>query len=128
MFCIFTTRAEKRHLVQEMLTKNVEHVKMKKVRTFGIGQKYICGSGLIDALAVLLKAGIIDENGTILSGQELPDILLRNVDSRCNMNGERGLCALYSLLRLRTAPYSRCGWPPFTVSASMLPRTRVRMS
>lgn len=26
-----------------MLTKNVEHVKMKKVRTFGIGQKYICG-------------------------------------------------------------------------------------
>ena len=43
MFCIFTTRAEKRHLVQEMLTKNVEHVKMKKVRTFGIGQKYICG-------------------------------------------------------------------------------------
>ena len=28
--------------------------------------------GLIDALAVLLKAGIIDENGTILSGQELP--------------------------------------------------------
>jgi len=30
MFCIFTTRAEKRHLVQEMLTKNVEHVKMKK--------------------------------------------------------------------------------------------------
>ena len=29
MFCIFTTRAEKRHLVQEMLTKNVEHVKMK---------------------------------------------------------------------------------------------------
>lgn len=32
----------------------------------------LCGSGLIDALAVLLKAGIIDENGTILSGQELP--------------------------------------------------------
>ena len=26
-----------------MLTKNVEHAKMKKVRTFGIGQKYICG-------------------------------------------------------------------------------------
>ena len=25
----------------------------------------LCGSGLIDALAVLLKAGIIDENGTI---------------------------------------------------------------
>ena len=37
----------------------------------------LCGSGLIDALAVLLKAGIIDENGTILSGQELP-ILLRS--------------------------------------------------
>lgn len=36
----------------------------------------LCGSGLIDALAVLLKAGIIDENGTILSGQELP-ILFR---------------------------------------------------
>lgn len=32
---------------------------------------------LIDALAVLLKAGIIDENGTILSGQELP-ILFRS--------------------------------------------------
>lgn len=32
----------------------------------------LCGSGLIDALAILLKAGIIDENGTILSGQELP--------------------------------------------------------
>lgn len=26
-----------------MLTKNVEHVKMKKIKTFGIGQKYICG-------------------------------------------------------------------------------------
>ncbi len=41
MFCIFTTRAEKRHLVQEMLTKNVEHVKMKKGKTSGIGQKEI---------------------------------------------------------------------------------------
>lgn len=37
----------------------------------------MCGSGLIDALAILLKAGIIDENGTILSGQELP-ILFRS--------------------------------------------------
>lgn len=37
----------------------------------------LCGSGLIDALAVLLKAGIIDENGTILSRQELP-ILFRS--------------------------------------------------
>ena len=37
----------------------------------------LCGSGLIDALAVLLKAGIIDENGTILRGQELP-ILFRS--------------------------------------------------
>lgn len=37
----------------------------------------LCGSGLIDALVVLLKAGIIDENGTILSGQELP-ILFRS--------------------------------------------------
>ena len=37
----------------------------------------LCGSGLIDTLAVLLKAGIIDENGTILSGQELP-ILFRS--------------------------------------------------
>ena len=37
----------------------------------------LCGSGLIDALAILLKAGIIDENGTILSGQELP-ILFRS--------------------------------------------------
>ena len=37
----------------------------------------LCGSGLIDALAVLQKAGIIDENGTILSGQELP-ILFRS--------------------------------------------------
>lgn len=37
----------------------------------------LCGSGLIDALAVLLKARIIDENGTILSGQELP-ILFRS--------------------------------------------------
>lgn len=37
----------------------------------------LCGSGLIDALAVLLKAGIMDENGTILSGQELP-ILFRS--------------------------------------------------
>ena len=37
----------------------------------------LCGSGLLDALAVLLKAGIIDENGTILSGQELP-ILFRS--------------------------------------------------
>lgn len=37
----------------------------------------LCGSGLIDALAILLEAGIIDENGTILSGQELP-ILFRS--------------------------------------------------
>lgn len=37
----------------------------------------LCGSGLIDTLAVLLKAGIMDENGTILSGQELP-ILFRS--------------------------------------------------
>ena len=37
----------------------------------------LCGSGLIDALAILLKAGIIDENGTILSGQDLP-ILFRS--------------------------------------------------
>lgn len=37
----------------------------------------LCGSGLIDALAILLKAGIIDENGTILSGHKLP-ILFRS--------------------------------------------------
>ena len=37
----------------------------------------ICGSGLIDALAVLLQAGIIDENGTIQSENELP-ILFRS--------------------------------------------------
>ena len=37
----------------------------------------ICGSGLIDTLAVLLQAGIIDENGTIQSGNELP-ILFRS--------------------------------------------------
>ncbi len=37
----------------------------------------ICGSGLIDALAVLLQTGIIDENGTIQSGNELP-ILFRS--------------------------------------------------
>ena len=37
----------------------------------------LCGSGLIDALAILLEAGIIDENGTILSGQEL-HILFRS--------------------------------------------------
>ena len=37
----------------------------------------LCGSGLIDSLAILLKAGIIDESGTILSGQERP-ILFRS--------------------------------------------------
>lgn len=37
----------------------------------------ICGSGLIDALAVLLQADIIDENGTIRNGDELP-ILFRS--------------------------------------------------
>lgn len=37
----------------------------------------ICGSGLIDALAVLLQAGIIDENGTIQSGNDLP-VLFRS--------------------------------------------------
>lgn len=37
----------------------------------------ICGSGLIDALAVLLQADIIDENGTIRNGDKLP-ILFRS--------------------------------------------------
>ena len=35
----------------------------------------ICGSGLIDAIAELLNAGILDATGRILTGAELPDDL-----------------------------------------------------
>ena len=61
----------------------------------------LCGSGLIDALAILLKAGIIDENGTILSGQELP-ILFRSYVFE--MEAEDGAQSIESSLAVHIAP------------------------
>lgn len=61
----------------------------------------LCGSGLIDALAVLLKAGIIDENGTILSGQELP-ILFRSYVFE--MEAENAAQSFESSLAVHIAP------------------------
>lgn len=61
----------------------------------------LCGSGLIDALAILLKAGIIDENGTILSGQELP-ILFRSYVFE--MEAEDGAQSTESSLAVHIAP------------------------
>lgn len=61
----------------------------------------LCGSGLIDALAVLLKAGIIDENGTILSGQELP-ILFRSYVFE--LEAEDGVQSTETSLAVHIAP------------------------
>ncbi|WP_443596483.1 ASKHA domain-containing protein [Agathobacter sp.] len=61
----------------------------------------LCGSGLIDALAILLKAGIIDENGTILSGQELP-ILFRSYVFE--LEAEDAAQSLESSLAVHIAP------------------------
>ena len=61
----------------------------------------LCGSGLIDALAILLKAGIIDENGTILRGQELP-ILFRSYVFE--MEAEDGAQSIESSLAVHIAP------------------------
>lgn len=52
--------------------RRIKYTVIGNDRTIGI-----CGSGLIDALAVLLQASIIDENGTIQSENELP-ILFRS--------------------------------------------------
>lgn len=54
----------------------------------------ICGSGLIDALAVLLQAGIIDENGTIQSGNDLP-ILFRSYVFETELNLSAGADSLH---------------------------------
>lgn len=61
----------------------------------------LCGSGLIDALAILLEAGIIDENGTILSGQELP-ILFRSYVFK--LEAEDAAQSLESSLAVYIAP------------------------
>ena len=45
-----------------------------EIAVIGGGQAAgICGSGLIDALAELLNAGVIDPSGKLLSGDDLPD-------------------------------------------------------
>ncbi|NLN16925.1 MAG: DUF4445 domain-containing protein [Firmicutes bacterium] len=50
----------------------------------------ICGSGLIDLIAVLLEAGIIDETGRMLSPDELPDEVPADLRRRV-VAGERGV-------------------------------------
>jgi len=44
--------------------------------------KGICGSGLIDAIAEMIKAGIIDETGRILSKSEIPENVPRGIAER----------------------------------------------
>ena len=64
----------------------IERVHIKNdvtVSVIGGGEaKGICGSGLIDALAELLKAGIVDSSGRILSGDELPQTVSENLRKR----------------------------------------------
>ncbi len=49
----------------------------------------LCGTGLIDAVAELLRAGIVDSMGRVLSGDELPDRLSDALRARV-VDGESG--------------------------------------
>ncbi|NMB17594.1 MAG: ATP-binding protein, partial [Firmicutes bacterium] len=52
--------------------------------------KGICGSGLIDIIALLLQVGIIDETGRMLPPDELPDEVPTDLRRRV-VEGERGV-------------------------------------
>lgn len=50
----------------------------------------VCGSGLIDAVAVLLHAGLVEPSGRLLAPEECPASIAQALRSRLqNVNGER---------------------------------------
>ncbi len=49
----------------------------------------ICGSGLVDAVSCMLKAGIVDETGRILDTDELPEDALIYEDRIVTVNGQQ---------------------------------------
>ncbi len=69
-----------------------------EVATIGDGPPTgICGSGLIDALAELLQAGILDSSGRILSAEELPDGVPAPLRERLIMdNGQAAFVLVHS--------------------------------
>lgn len=44
----------------------------------------ICGSGMLDIVAVLLEAGVVDETGRLLPARELPEGLPEAIRGRCH--------------------------------------------
>ena len=61
----------------------ISHVKWDgglKLSVIGDNEPYgLCGSGLIDALAVLLETGVVDETGRMLDSEEIEHELTRHV-------------------------------------------------
>jgi len=45
----------------------------------------ICGAGLLDVVATLLKTGVIDETGRLLPDNELPDSVPAEIRERCHL-------------------------------------------
>jgi len=54
----------------------------------------LCGTALIDAVAELLRVGILDETGRFLSPEELPESVPAAVRARLRMEGEDGCFVL----------------------------------
>lgn len=48
----------------------------------GVAARTVCGSGLIDAVAVLLNTGVIDASGRFLEEDELPESMSQDIRSR----------------------------------------------
>jgi len=48
----------------------------------GVAARTVCGSGLIDAVAVLLDTGVIDASGRFLEEDELPESMSQDIRSR----------------------------------------------
>lgn len=44
----------------------------------------ICGSGMLDIVATLLKAGVVDETGRLLPAEELPETVPSPIRKRCS--------------------------------------------
>ena len=55
--------------------KAISHVKLEQneIKIEIIGAEGICGSGLLDAVAVFLQSGLMDETGMLLEADEVPE-------------------------------------------------------
>ncbi len=82
------------------ITGAVSHVSYDRASsaTLSAGRgKGICGSGLIDLVAVLLERGVIDESGRLLPPQDAPEDMRRYLTEDGRGNGVFHLTKAVSL-------------------------------